>query len=80
MWGNCNFYDATFSDNRSGLQNNLTGGLPSRSLFPIGLTTVVYTATDVGGNETSCQIPIVVNDVELQHLLDVQMILLYQHH
>ena len=59
------FADATFSDNCSGLQVNITSGLTSGSLFPIGLNTVVYTATDTGGNQTSCQIPIVVKDVEL---------------
>ena len=59
------FSDATFSDNCTGLQVDVTGGLPSGSLFPIGLTTVVYTATDVGGNQTSCEIDIVVVDVEL---------------
>ena len=59
------FSDATFSDNCTGLQVNITSGLTSGSLFPIGLTMVVYTATDVSGNQTTCQIPIVVDDVEL---------------
>lgn len=42
-----------------------TSGLASGSLFPIGTSTVVYTATDSAGNSTTCQFSITVTDTEV---------------
>ncbi|WP_055443314.1 HYR domain-containing protein [Lacinutrix himadriensis] len=39
-------------------------GLTSGSLFPIGTTTIEYTATDGHGNNTICSFTIIVTDVE----------------
>ncbi|MBX7242026.1 MAG: HYR domain-containing protein [Bacteroidia bacterium] len=39
-----------------------TGGLSSGSVFPIGLSTVAYTATDAAGNTATCQFTITIID------------------
>ena len=39
-------------------------GLPLPAPFPVGSTTVAWTATDGGGNAMSCPQVVVVNDVE----------------
>ncbi|MCC6700553.1 MAG: HYR domain-containing protein, partial [Fluviicola sp.] len=39
-----------------------TAGLPSGSLFPIGITTNTFTATDISGNSSSCSFTITVSD------------------
>ncbi len=42
-----------------------TAGLASGSLFPIGITTQTFTATDPSGNTASCSFTITVTDTEL---------------
>ncbi|WP_432410979.1 HYR domain-containing protein [Rasiella sp. SM2506] len=39
-----------------------TAGLPSGSVFPVGVSVVAYTATDVNGNTTPCSFTITVVD------------------
>jgi hypothetical protein len=38
--------------------------LESGEFFPVGITTVTYTATDASGNTSSCSFTVTVNDVE----------------
>ena len=45
-------------------QTDVTG-LTSGSLFPIGTTTIEYTATDGHGNNTICSFTVIVADVEI---------------
>ena len=40
----------------------LTSGLPSGSVFPVGVSTVVWTATDVNGNSSTCSFTVTVTD------------------
>ncbi len=55
----------TSIDNCAGvIVPQLTGGLPSGSLFSVGDTTVTYVADDGNGNTTTCQFVVTVNDVE----------------
>jgi len=41
-----------------------TAGLPSGSQFPVGVSTVEFTATDVNGNVSTCSFTITVTDTE----------------
>lgn len=60
----------TFTDNCPGATQQLTSGLPSLSIFPVGTTTVEYTATDAAGNTSICSFTVTVNDVEAPLLVD----------
>ena len=40
----------------------LTSGLPSGSVFPVGVSTVEWTATDVNGNSSTCSFTVTVTD------------------
>ncbi len=58
-------YDAPVAtDNCGDVEVELTTGLESGVLFPVGVTTVTYTATDLSGNETTCSFSVTVNDNE----------------
>jgi gliding motility-associated-like protein len=52
-WDNCEVHTLT-----------LIEGLASGSVFPVGLTTVTFEATDLAGNATSCSFTVEVIDVE----------------
>jgi len=54
----------TFSDNCPDANMEMTEGLGSGSLFPVGTTVETYTVTDASGNTSSCSITVIVNDVE----------------
>jgi hypothetical protein len=41
---------------------NLTSGLPSGSTFPVGVSTITYTATDNSGNSNTCSFTVTVTD------------------
>ncbi len=58
------FSDALASDNCN-VTVAQTAGLPSGSAFPVGVSTVEFTATDDSGNTTSCSFTITVEDNEL---------------
>jgi len=49
-------------------------GLKSGSLFPVGLTILSYTATDTVGNQSYCEIKIVVNDFHTPPNVDCPMV------
>ncbi|NEN23161.1 HYR domain-containing protein [Cryomorpha ignava] len=52
-------------DNCGGAATALTAGLAPGSEFPVGITVVTYTVTDLSGNQTSCSFNVTVNDTEL---------------
>jgi len=53
------------TDNCPGVSTALTAGPTSGSTFPLGSTTVTYTASDVSGNTTSCSFTVTVVDAEI---------------
>jgi len=55
-----NYVAPVGTDNCSGTTTVLTAGLPSGSTFPIGTTTVTYTATDASGNSANCSFTVTV--------------------
>ncbi|TND07844.1 MAG: hypothetical protein FD123_2834 [Bacteroidetes bacterium] len=64
--GNCSavvtFNAPSATDNCSSASVSQTGGLPSGSAFPVGTTTITYTATDSAGNSSTCSFDIIVTD------------------
>ncbi|SDR73798.1 HYR domain-containing protein [Gramella sp. MAR_2010_147] len=58
-----NFDNATATDNCE-VSVEQTGGPVSGSQFPIGTTTVTFTATDASGNSTECSFTVTVEDNE----------------
>jgi gliding motility-associated-like protein len=58
------FTPPTGTDNCTGAVTAHTSGLPSGSLFPIGMSTETYTVTDASGNVASCSFHITVTDNE----------------
>ena len=60
-----NFPDAVASDPDGDLVSVIqTAGLASGSTFPVGISTIEYTATDAAGNITTCTFTITVEDNE----------------
>ena len=53
------FSDPVLDDNCLGTVLNLTSGLPSGTLFPLGMTTNNYTITDASGNSASCSFELI---------------------
>jgi hypothetical protein len=45
------------------LTNDITGSEDASATYPVGTTTVTYTATDSAGNQASCSFDVTVNDV-----------------
>ena len=58
------FADALATDNCGIASVVQTAGLPSGSFFPVGVSTVEYTATDVNGNVSICSFTITITDNE----------------
>jgi hypothetical protein len=58
------FADAIATDECGVMSVVQTMGPPSGSVFPIGTTTIEYTATDVNGNTNTCTFDITVTDDE----------------
>ena len=54
---------ATATDNC--INVNVTNDIPSANVFPVGTTTVTYTATDDAGNTATCAVEVIVQDNEL---------------
>lgn len=59
-----NFVDATAIDNCSVASIVQTDGPTSGSVFPMGSTSVEYTATDDAGNSATCTFNVIVEDTE----------------
>ncbi|WP_141728139.1 HYR domain-containing protein, partial [Salegentibacter salarius] len=53
-----------FSDNSNSATIEQTGGLEPGQIFPIGTTTIIFTATDAAGNTTICSFDVIVKDNE----------------
>ncbi|TVR76398.1 MAG: HYR domain-containing protein, partial [Saprospirales bacterium] len=53
---------ATGSDNCGllGIENDFNGGENASGIYPLGLTTVVFTVEDINGNQNSCQTQVLV--------------------
>lgn len=62
-------YAVTVSDNCTSATVALTGGLASGAAFPVGVNTVTWTATDVGGNTETCQFTVTVNDIQVPSIV-----------
>ncbi len=58
-------FAVTGSDNCSGTSITQTSGLPSGSLFPIGITVNTFTITDASGNSATCSFEVKVDDTEI---------------
>ena len=58
------FPDAIAADACGILSVVQTAGLPSGSIFPVGINTVEFTATDVNGNSSVCSFTITITDNE----------------
>jgi len=58
-----NFSSPTATDNCS--LSSFSGDHSSGELYPVGTTTVTYTAEDAAGNTSTCSFDITVNDIEL---------------
>ncbi|MBK6698525.1 MAG: HYR domain-containing protein [Saprospiraceae bacterium] len=52
------------TDNCPGAVTVQTAGLPSASIFPVGITTNTFKVTDASGNVTTCSFTVTVNDTE----------------
>ncbi|MFZ1515029.1 MAG: HYR domain-containing protein [Saprospiraceae bacterium] len=58
----------TASDNCPGVSLSLSPNLPPGSIFPKGVTNMVYTATDASTNFVTCTFTVTVNDNELPQI------------
>ena len=59
-----NFTTPTAIDNCGSTNTIQTSGLPSGSLFPIGVTTNTWVSTDLAGNTTSCSFDVTVIGID----------------
>jgi N-acetylneuraminic acid mutarotase len=57
-------YNVVTSDNCGPVSLNLLAGLPSGSIFPIGVTVNTYEATDIAGNTSVCSFEVIIVDIE----------------
>lgn len=63
------FYNLEAHLNSIGLVQ--TGGLPSGALYPIGVTTNTFEATDMSGNKSACRFTVTVKDNEKPSIINV---------
>ncbi len=61
--------EPTATDNCVGYNLEQTEGLESGSLFPVGITVVVYTATDASGNNATASFTVKVNDAQAPEIV-----------
>ncbi|MCA1752332.1 MAG: HYR domain-containing protein, partial [Flavobacteriales bacterium] len=52
------------TDNCPGANTELTAGIGSGGIFPVGTTVETYTVTDASGNTAECSFEVTVNDIE----------------
>jgi len=66
--GMCNavgtFGRVSYGDNCAGANVSRTMGLANNSLFPVGISSVQYTAVDAAGNTKACSFAVEVDDVQ----------------
>jgi|GEM_PF-1142410 len=58
------FPNITATDNCPGVVITFVSGMASGSFFPVGVTTIVYRATDAAGNSVTCSFTITVRDTQ----------------
>jgi len=58
------YYTVDYSDNCPGSLLSMDEGLPSGSLFPVGITHNVFRVTDASGNSAICSFNVTINDNE----------------
>lgn len=58
------FPNITATDNCPGVVVTFVSGMASGSFFPVGVTTIVYRATDASGNSVTCGFTITVRDTQ----------------
>lgn len=58
-------YTVTLTDNCPGSSSTQTGGLPTGSAFPVGVTTNTFAGVDASGNTAFCSFTVTVNDTQL---------------
>ena len=61
--GTATWTDPTANDNSGSVTFNQTEGLASGSAFPIGSTTITYTATDEASNSETCTFEVNVSGI-----------------
>ena len=59
-----NFITPNATDNCGSTNTVQTSGLPSGSLFPIGVTTNTWVSTDLAGNTTTCSFDVTVSGID----------------
>ncbi|MBK9270569.1 MAG: HYR domain-containing protein [Saprospiraceae bacterium] len=58
-------FDDPMADDNCGIDEvNQTGGLPSGSIFPVGVSEITFEATDIHGNTSTCSFTITITDEE----------------
>ena len=55
-------FSVSAGDNCGVVSTNQVAGLPSGALFPVGVTTNIFVATDAAGNSNSCTFTVTVRD------------------
>jgi gliding motility-associated-like protein/uncharacterized repeat protein (TIGR01451 family) len=65
------FETPTGFDNSGEVEVVQTGGLPSGSEFPVGISTIEFTATDAEGNSATCSFTIEITDDEAPEIAEV---------
>ncbi|SFN77793.1 HYR domain-containing protein, partial [Salegentibacter flavus] len=68
------FETPTAFDNSGEVEVEQTGGLPSGSEFPVGISTIEFTATDSEGNSVTCSFTIEILDEEAPVIAQVEPI------
>ena len=61
--------EPTASDNCTGSNVSQTGGLSNGAYFPVGTSTITYTATDASGNTLVDSFTVTVNDTQLPEIV-----------
>ncbi|HKL35725.1 MAG TPA: HYR domain-containing protein, partial [Salegentibacter sp.] len=69
-----NFETPTGFDNSGEVEVVQTGGLPSGSEFPVGISTIEFTATDAEGNSATCSFTIEITDDEAPEITQLNNI------
>jgi gliding motility-associated-like protein len=64
-----NYLTPVGTDNCPGSVTTMIAGLPTNSVFPIGITTVTYIVTDPSSNISACSFDVQVDDIEFPTLV-----------
>lgn len=64
-----NYLTPVGTDNCPSSVTTMIAGLPTNSVFPIGITTVTYIVTDPSSNISACSFDVQVDDIEFPTLV-----------